>query len=381
MGMKYWSMILHFYQPPTQDIGITKSILNTCYLPLLRTLSQKTGFGLTFNLSGSLLLQLKQLESVEFFDLVKLLLSDGKIELLSSAVYHPLIPLTPVDVVVRQIDKNKKIIMDLLGVSAYAGFFAPELAVSKDTLELINTDYLIVDESSLEIKSSVARYKQLKLLVNNHPVSELLRAYPQQLSASTVIDLANANFHEGELLVTANDGELFGHHYAERLQVLADLLEVKDIKFVTASDALSRFAASAKQVATILPSTWQNCQKYSLWDKNDLQVKYLKLLKDGHDATLGFINEKATDLLDRSFASCHPYWLSNWPWWHPDIVEAGARNLISSVRMSTIDGVKKAKMEVDYYDFLSQMWQYQWSGNVEASYRKFDQSADKYLRI
>ena len=62
-------------------------------------LSAKSCFALTLNLSGSLLSQLQKLEAAEFFDLVRKLLTDQKIELVNSAVYHPLIPLTPADVV------------------------------------------------------------------------------------------------------------------------------------------------------------------------------------------------------------------------------------------------------------------------------------------
>src|SRR5258708_37058336 len=101
--MKYWSIVLHFYQPPTQELNITKMILDSCYLPLLRMLSEKSGFGLTCNISGTLLVQLQQLGAEEFFDLVKKLIDEKKVEMTTSVMYHPLIPLTPQDVLIRQI--------------------------------------------------------------------------------------------------------------------------------------------------------------------------------------------------------------------------------------------------------------------------------------
>src|SRR3989338_7396801 len=101
--MKYWSMVLHFYQPPTQELKITKSVLESCYLPLLRMLSEKSGFGLTLNISGSLILQLKRLGADEFFDLIKKLISSGKVEIVNSVMYHPLMPITPKDILIRQI--------------------------------------------------------------------------------------------------------------------------------------------------------------------------------------------------------------------------------------------------------------------------------------
>ena len=67
-------MILHFYQPPTQESEITKQILTSCYLPLLRMLVNKHEFGITLNISGSLITQLKQQDEYEFFELVKKIL-------------------------------------------------------------------------------------------------------------------------------------------------------------------------------------------------------------------------------------------------------------------------------------------------------------------
>jgi alpha-amylase/alpha-mannosidase (GH57 family) len=371
--MRYFSLVLHFYQPPTQELGITRQILHACYLPVLRLLDQKSGFGLTLNLSGSLLLQLQKMDSGEFFDLIKKLLKDGKIELLNSPVYHPIIPLTPSDVVLRQIDRNQRLLDEIFSLKTLDGFFPPELALDPSGLDLINSQYLFIDQSSLDVKTPFAKLGNKYLLVNNHPVCELLRSYPRELAASTVLDLIGKNCPDGGLLVTVADVELFGHHYVERLQVLSDLLDSNDIKFVTASQVVSQFGPTATDISGIIPSSWQNCQKFSLWDKNDLQKEYLKLLATGHDLTLDSRVYQADDFLDKSFSSCYLYWLSNWPWWHPQIVQSGADCLVTSVRMSPVANQAKADVEVVYHNFLSRMWRYQWSGEVEIKYHEYDQ--------
>lgn len=379
--MRYWAIVLHFYQPPTQEVSITRQILNACYLPLLRLLSQKSGFGLTLNLSGSLLLQLQQLPAAEFFDLIKKLLADRKIEITNSAIYHPIIPIVPADVAKRQISKNQQMLRDIFGVKTFNGFYPPELAINTAGLDLIDSQYVLVDQTAVDINASLVKFGQKYLLINNRPVCELLRSYPRELSASTVIDLIQKNSADNKLLATVNDAELFGHHYVERLQVLNDLLDLKDIKYITASEAVSQFGNEFVSVADVRPSTWQNCQSFTLWDKNDLQKEYLKLLKTGYDLIHTNLDNKAEEYLDRSYSSCYPYWLSNWPWWHPDIVKDGANNLITSVRMAQIPAAQKAQMEIVYHDFLSRMWQYQWSGLVEKNYQKYNQAIDKFLRI
>ena len=373
--MKYWAMGLHFYQPPTQEPGITKLVLESCYLPLLRMLSEKSGFGLTLNISGSLMARLKKSGANEFFDLVKKLIADGKAEMVNSVMYHPLMPITPKDILVRQIEKNFLTLKNLLGVEAAGGFFPPELAVDKDTIDLIHSNYIFVDENAPELKSaapvSIAKYGEKYLLINNRQIGELFRSYPQRLSVETVINLIPKSGNEESLIVTANDAELFGHHYAERLQVLADLLDAKEIKFIIGSEAVAKFGNQATAVSDIRASSWQDCQSFDLWNKNVLQNEYLELLKTVYGLTAGSLDGAAEDLFDQAYSSCYLYWLSNWPWWHPDLVGTGAGNLIKSVRMSNIDNHKKAKAEEAHHVFLNKMWQYHWSGNVETKYKEW----------
>jgi len=360
-------MVLHFYQPPTQEIGITRQILNSCYLPILRLFTQKTDFGLTLNLSGSLLQQLRQLEAVEFFDLIKKLLADQKIELVNSAIYHPIIPLTPADVVNRQITKNQQLLEDLFGVKTADSFFPPELAVDSAGLDLIDCQSVIVDQTAVETKSPIVKFGQKYLLANNRPVCELLRSYPRELKIAVAVDLVNKNCEDEQLLVTANDAELFGHHYVERIQIINDLLDFKDIKFITVSQAVSQFGSKSIAADDIKPSTWQNCQNFSLWDKNDLQKEYLKLLELSHRLS-------DNDLLDQSYSSCYLYWLSNWPWWHPGLVEKGVENLIKSA------GNEKTVVSAAQ-SFLDNMWKYHNSGLVEKKYQEYNQTDDKFLGV
>ena len=357
-------MALHFYQPPTQDPRVTKSILESCYLPLLRTLSKKSGFGLTLNISGSLLLQLKDLKANEFFELTKSLIRDEKVEIVNSVIYHPLIPLTPNNVVLRQIKKNAQTLKSLLGVETTNGFFPPELAVDKNTLNLLDSAYVFIDESAME-KFPLAKYDSKYLLVNNHDVCDLLRAYPKELHADTVVNLINKNCREENLIVTVNDAELFGHHYSERLQVLSDLLDSDEIKFITASEAIIRFGNQAPTVSSILPSTWQDCKNFDLWNKNILQKKYLKLLKLVYKSISNNQDAEIQDLFDQGTSSCYLYWLSNWPWWHPALVQKGAECLIKSTKNT-------AALKI-YKSFLDEMWVYHKSGKVESKYKEYDE--------
>jgi len=360
-------MTLHLYQPPTQEPEIIGEILKSCYLPLLRTLSNKSGFGITLNISGSLLLQLKKLGADEFFDLAKKLIYSEKIEIINSAMYHPLIPLIPNDVVIRQIQKNTQTLKELLGVETTNGFFPPELAIDTESLDLTNSNYIFVDESSVGVKDPIVKYGKRYLLVNNHEVCNLLRSYQKELDIKTVTELVRKSCDENGLIVTVNDAELFGHHYSERLDVLSELLDTKEIKFIKSSETIAKFGSQSPVVSKILPSTWQDCQKFDLWNKNDLQKRYLKLLKAVYGSILNSSDKKTLDSFDQGTSSCYLYWLSNWPWWHPRLVQNGAERLIECTKAPEAHRV--------YKDFLDQMWKYHKSGKVEAKYKKYDETA------
>jgi len=334
--MRFWSLVLHFYQPPTQEDNITWNILIFCYLPLLRMLDSKSDYGITVNINACLVDQIRKLGSPEFFELIDRLARDGKIEFLNSAKYHPLLHLIPSEVLARQIQTEYKT----------RGFFPSELAVNEAALDQLPYEYVLIDETSLEQYSPLVRYKNKFLLANKRNICELLRGYQGQLKAQNVVELLS----EG-LNVTVNDAELFGHHYTERLKILADLLDRTDIKFLTVSQAIAQFGDTALKVDHVKPSTWQNCREFALWDRNELQREYLKLLK-------------LTPDVDAAYSSCYLYWLSNWPWWHPGLVERGVNSLPKSPQTKT---------------FLELMHAYHTSGKVEDNYQKFNQSDSKYL--
>lgn len=364
-------MMLHLYQPPTQDLEVTDAILKSCYLPLLKILSQKSGFGLTLNISGSLILQLHDLGANEFFDLVKNLINDGKVEVVNSAIYHPLLPIIPEDVVTRQIEKNSQALKIFLGIKTTNGFFPPELGINGKVINLINSNYIFVDESAVSVKSPIVKYGKKYLLMNNRKVCDLLREYPKRLPVEKIVDLIKQNCSDDGLIVTVNDGELFGHHYSERLEVLSELLNRGEIKFIKASEAINRFGMQAPEISKIFPSTWLDHKDFSMWNKNALQKEYLKLQNLIYKSLQNNSDTLTLDLFDRGTSSCYLYWLSNWPWWHPALVQKGAERLIECT--------KDFEAHKIYEDFLDKMWKYHRSGKVEINYKEYDKKYKKMI--
>lgn len=377
--MKYFVVVLHFYQPPNQDLSITQSVLESCYLPLLRLLNTKKNFKITLNLSGSLLEQIEKIGSTEFFALVKKLIVDEKVELLNSVMYHSLLPLISSEMQARGSHQNARILERLLGVKSLVGFFPPELAVDHTSLSRFQNQVIFVSEKALS-KRKIVHFGSNTLLVGNQKLIHLFRAYPNELDVQKVFHFIQHEYPKESLFILPNDAELFGHHYSERLMLLSDLLNSREITFLSIKEAITQFGINAPAVEKIQLSSWQNSSKLHLWTKYRLQKRYLKLATLAAESTAGTSNKQVKKFLDRGWSSCYFYWLSNWPWWYPDIVESGAENLIKSVRSDeSLSYEIKSKAEKVYYRLLNDIWQYHWSGKVEENYKKYELSREKSL--
>lgn len=378
-------MVLHFYQPPVQDLGITKQVLQSCYLPLLKLIKNHPEVRLTINLNGGLLEQLAKMEQMEFFGLLKGLVENGQVELLNSPAYHPIMPLTPTGLWVRQLDKQRQVTKETVGIEIGKGLFPPELAIDE---KLINWargkfDYVLVDETAVKTYQPVVKYKSEKVVVNCRKIADTLRGFQGKLEVAHIKDITKA-IYDNQIIVTVNDAEAFGHHYEERLELLGQMWQQKEWEFVSVKEVAEAGGEVIEQVKT---SSWQvwlgdgQADPFKLWANADspLQQQYGELLKiaaelvekyKGQTSPAGVMAAK--EYLDRGYSSCYLYWLSAWPWWHPDLVQKGADQLIRSVRTIEASKTEKRRAEELYHDFLKEMWLYHWSGEVQVKYREYD---------
>jgi len=99
--MKYVSMLLHIYQPPTQDISLVEKIDTECYTPLAGLLAG-SGARVALNINYSLTEQLKSLGSESLDHLA----NAANLEFTDSGAYHPIFPLISEDDVRRQLSIN-----------------------------------------------------------------------------------------------------------------------------------------------------------------------------------------------------------------------------------------------------------------------------------
>lgn len=410
LAMRYWAPVLHFYQPPTQAPGLTDWINQTCYQPLLDLLLKHEDIRLTVNISGSLLLQLHDLGATDTISKMKTLINSGQLEVLSTPSYHPLIPLTDSQPVLRQIDQNGQIHHWLFGKDPSRGFFPPELALTHESLEILkNFDYILTGESSINshldsediIVDSIYENDHQKLVVCSRTMNELLRAHPTSINPTHFIEWLEANTLENSTIFSLSDAEIFGHHYRDRLDFLTTIFSDENFKsrvsIQTISKSLQKITAKPL-TKPLAASSWQTTQKnldenhpFALWNDptNEFHQGYHELEDLARSSLKSFTDnplpEDENDLniarhyFDRGLSSCHVFWLSRTPWWHPELVEAGATSLIKAIRSSRESSENKQLAEKKYRDFLLHMWNFHWSGKIEPYYKRYDQSRSEFV--
>ena len=130
----FWAPFLHLYQPPWQDIEVLKRINAECYYPLLSMLDRHENARMSINIQGCLVHLLIENDLGETIELLKKVIQEGKVQLVGSAMYHPILPLIPEAEVTHQIALNEKYMQQIFGDGwVKRGFFPPEMAVSEES--------------------------------------------------------------------------------------------------------------------------------------------------------------------------------------------------------------------------------------------------------
>ena len=146
----YWANLLHIYQPPGQKKEIIDQVVKESYNRILAILQSNPKIRISLNVCASLTEQLVEYGYQDFLDQIKELVKKKQIELVSSAAYHPILPLLPKIEVNRQIKLNEDINQKYFGEAWQPkGFFLPELAYDKKTALIIQDlgyKWIILDE-------------------------------------------------------------------------------------------------------------------------------------------------------------------------------------------------------------------------------------------
>ncbi len=396
-----WANFLHFYQPPTQKPFWVNKVSNEAYRPILKGLAKRPQNKVTLNVNGILLELLEKNGNSDIIDLLRQLLSAGQIELTGSAKYHPLLPFLPKEEIIRQVKLNEETLKKYFGnLWQPKGFFPPEMGFDKNVAQIVKDlgyKWIIVDELSCPKNQRPIDYSKLYkidglndflIYFRERRISWLILS-GQIGTGNLMIKSLGDRLRKKEYLLTAMDGETFGHHRPGLENLLFEIYDSKKLQNVLISELPEYF----KNIASVepTPSTWALMEKdleekkpFSRWKDPDntiqnIQWKLTDLaieeMQKADKNAPGF--DEARAALDRALHSDQYWWASARPWWSIEMIELGAKELADTVLK--IPGVleeKKNQARELYKSIIFTAFEWQRQGIVD----QLSQAEDEDIR-
>jgi predicted glycosyl hydrolase (DUF1957 family) len=373
-----WVNFLHIYQPPWQEEGIIHQTAHESYDYLFTLLNKYPKFTFTLNISGALLEQLNILEPAILEKLQKAV-KNQRLELTASAFYHPILPLLPEQEVVRQIILNQEILFKYFKVKPI-GFYLPEMAYSLQVAKIIKKlgyTWIILDPISTpqKIKNNILyQIKNLDLKVIFRD-----RVYSQNYPAEVIYQKFQHKQDFAEIIITATDGEMYGHKHEDWQGHLENILVNKNLDILTVSQYLKTLKQS--ESISLRDSSWETSladlkhhTPFALWQnpKNVIHQALWQLT----NFSISLIKKYPKDQnhfwaryhLDRGLSSCTFWWASakkvgvfSGLAWHPDMVDNGTEELVRSVRsLKKASTAEKIQAERYYAKAKRLIWETHW---------------------
>ncbi len=396
-----WATFLHVYQPAEQQEEILEAIVTQCYRPILLGLRKHKRARLTLNINGALLELFDRYHYNDLIDAMRDMGREGRLEFTGSAKYHALLPFLDNDEIIRQITINNETNGFYLGDAYHPrGFFPPEMAFRVELapiLESLGFEWVILDEiaSGKDIGTldytKLYRMKGSKLLLffrerrtSNLIMSAVART-PETLTEAMKLDLAQNRY-----LITAMDGETFGHHRPGLQNLLFAIFDAPQFNLVTISEIANTFT----EVVEILPvqSTWASSKEdiekkvqFLSWSdpENDIHAWQWELLHLvlGEVKKLDHTYPQYQDVrknMDLALASDHFWWASAKPWWSLEMIEDGAYRLLDTLRSMPDIAKENLERARDLYEkIISTAFHWQRTGKI----RRMMKEQQSVLRI
>ncbi len=397
----YWANFLHIYQPHDQHKDIVDAVVAQSYRPILEGIRARKNVRLTMNINASLLELFDTYGHTDLIDILREGVAGGQIELTGSAKYHTFLPFLDEAEIERQIKINEETCRKYLGDSwKPRGFFPPEMAFDSKIIPIIERlgyEWIILDEIACGGKPGNVDYNKtyrirgskLKVFFRERRLSNLIMGAVVR-SAETLKEAMKDDLASDRYIITAMDGETFGHHRPGLEKMLFEILDDTDFNLVQISEIPPHF----KNEIEISPinSTWASSaddiekgNQFLSW--SDPASELHKKQKEFTDMVLAEVNRlPETDphfheiraRMDSALASDQYFWSSAKPWWSIEMIEGAAYNLLEIIRMIPHASVLSLDRARSYYEsIVSTAFHWQRSGKV----RELSQGQFSVVRI
>lgn len=373
--MKHIGLLLHFYQPPTQDPEIVKKINEECYLPLFQLLLD-TGVPVTINMNYSLTEQLAEF-APETLEIVSKLSSQS---FTSSGAFHPIFPLIPDGEVQRQLSLNDMGNKELIGeVFNPTGAFPPELALDMQTIKLIGKlgySWTVTDDVPWVFEHSDVPSKWIPsvdgigVFLRSNFWSNLISFHGgsgDEMVKRMIRDLHEWSGEEDSYIILAMDGETFGHHREGAIESFLTpfFAQLNMEKNITISSLQTIFDKFPKKESFIPTGSWSTVpldleteEPFPLWNHslNENHTAYWKLLNFVLQKARKLPETEVATLVDKMLYSCPMWWASP------------GRESFSQVRRGILLIIEAALSNISERVFLDQVMEL--AGQIPAMARK-----------
>jgi predicted glycosyl hydrolase (DUF1957 family) len=378
-----WVNFLHLYQPPSINEDTIRAVQRNSYSFIVKILKENKKAKITVNINASLM---EHLEEFGYSDLIKdinKLALRGKIELVLSAAYHPVLALIPIEEAKRQIKKSLETSKKYFPKVNIKGFFFPEMVYDKRVakyLKTIGIKWIILDELSYKGKFNQVDYSK-KYIDKNSGLQIVFRNrnYSKDYPPKIILELLKEKYLQ-EVVLSGTDAELYGDRHVDYTGDFYYAVNNKKVDCQTVGDFLS--GLKQKEVINPKIASWDTSEKelkggealylwknpknkihIKLWELTNLSLKLVK--RNKRDKGYSWARYR----LDRGLSSCVYWWASEknfdlWdgPSWHPDQVISGAEDLIKSIRsLGSISIKDKLKAEKMYLKIEELVWKKHWS--------------------
>jgi alpha-amylase/alpha-mannosidase (GH57 family) len=382
-----WGNFLHIYQPPDQHKDLLRKITEESYYKIVEILEKNPEGKLTLNICACLTEQLLKLGYKDLIERIKNLLEKGQIELTESSKYHAFLPLLPESEIKRQIILNQKTHKKIFGKNYKPrGIHLPEMAYAKKIAKVVKKlgyQWMVLNEISFEGKlfskidcSQIYKHKEfpeIKILFRNRKLSDLIqRGFLWK--TEDFYQFIKENVKAEEYIITAMDGETFGHHRPGLEKLLEKIYQEKKIKTMTISEIVDSFP-EGKEIEPI-EGSWASMESeikakipYAQWKypKHPIHQRQWKLTNLAIDVVNKSQKDpgykKARKILDEALFSCQYWWAGAVPWWEIEYIEKGAYYLKKSIESLNKISKKTKKLAQDLYqEIVSLAFEWERSG-------------------
>ena len=363
-----WVNFIYVYQPPTQKKDILSKVMDQSYRPLFDVLLDNQNAKINLSINYGLIEMFLRNNGADIVDKIKSLLDRNQIEIIDTAAYQGFFPILPKSEIIRQIERNHNMNKLILGDKYNPQcFFAPSMVYTEDIFKIVkNLGYksIIIDENAIDGEGSIKHdrvytHKGLNVFIRDRSESFKIMSYPLDKNQDLIEELYKS-FTQNEFLITAIDGETFGHHrigYEKLLFYIYGSYKINSLLLSEIPYLIENTEEiEPKESSWIIPLPKESAFERWYSKSNEIQKKQLELLNFaikiiGH-SKFKSRDPQITSIEDYSLKTSEKTWLqaryildeaeyqdqfffsSAKPTWSIDLIEKGSYLMSEAIRLN-----------------------------------------------